>query len=97
MSDFRYPNPDFCPALTKANIDAWVRYGQPGGHFLTAVLENNLSAAIGHGDLDNLAALHHIVSYLYNRCPGACWGSPEKVKEWPALLAKRGIDKFETD
>lgn len=92
-----YPNPDLCPPFTKDMIDRWVKEAIPGGHFLTAVLSNDLLGAVSHGDQDNRDGLVHIVSYLYNRCPGACWGSPEKVKEWPGLLAKRGIDQFETD
>ena len=52
------------------------------GHFLTAVLENNLSEAVGHADDDNLRNLPAFVGYLYNEMPSPCWGSPEKVKAW---------------
>jgi len=65
--------------------DALVRYastGGPLGHFLTAVVENNLVEAISRADDANGAALGAIVSYCYNELPGGCWGSPEKVKAW---------------
>lgn len=90
-----YPNPDLCPPFTKECIDRWVRYAQPTGHFLSAVLSNDLKEAVARADSDNLAGLVHIVAYLYNRCPSGCWGSPERVREWPVLLAKKGIDSFE--
>lgn len=91
MSD-EYAN---IPEITKLAIDEWVRYARPTGHFLTNVLRNDLSGAVGYADEANLAALGSITRYLYNRCPGACWGSPTKVTEWPTLLAKAGIDQFE--
>ncbi len=52
------------------------------GDFLTAVLENNLSEAVGRADDENLANLPAFVSYLYNEAPAPCWGSKEKVKAW---------------
>jgi hypothetical protein len=32
-----------------------------------------------------------IVSYLYNEVPGLCWGSPERVADWP-----RACDQLRT-
>ena len=54
---------------------------QPGG-FLTAVLENDLTAAVATADLHNIAIIPTYVSYIYNNLPKNCWGSKEKVKEW---------------
>ena len=54
------------------------------GSFLTAVLENNLSEAVGRADIRSLYILPIIVCWLYNEAPGSCWGSPEKVKAWVA-------------
>ena len=46
------------------------------------MLKNNLSAAVSHGDRENIAALQVIVLYAYNEMPGDCWGSPERVAAW---------------
>ena len=54
---------------------------QPGG-FLTAVLENDLTAAVATADLHNIEIIPIYVSYIYNELPMKCWGSKEKVKEW---------------
>lgn len=56
------------------------------GHFLTAVLENNLREAVHRADEHNLANLPAYVYYLYNEAPAQCWGSPEKVKAWLTAL-----------
>ena len=66
-------------------LDSLKRYTEkhhPVGDFLTAVLENNLSEAVGKADDYNLINLPAFVGYLYNEAPSECWGSKEKVKEW---------------
>jgi len=70
----------------KNALDEWGKTGHPVGGFLSAVLSNNLSEAVGRADLENLWAIPAIVAYLYNEVPGACWGSPAKVKAWPKLV-----------
>lgn len=77
-----YPNPDLCPQSIKNSLNNYIVNRVPTGDFLRAVLENNLRESIGRADDNNLPVLHHIVSFLYNECPAACWGSPEKVKKW---------------
>jgi hypothetical protein len=59
---------------------------QPG-HFLMAVLSNDLAGAFGRGDTENLAALQAYVMFLVNAVPGAAWGSPDRVTAW--LMAPR--------
>lgn len=54
------------------------------GHFLMAVLENNLKEAVHRADEHNLENLPAYVHYLYNKAPSQCWGSPEKVSKWLA-------------
>lgn len=36
--------------------------------------------AMGRVDEDNRKDLHKICSYIYNKIPSTCHGSPEKVK-----------------
>lgn len=63
-------------------LQRWVQLALPTGGFLWAVLTNDLRGAIERGDEGALDNLPHIVAYLYNDCPSACWGSPEKVRAW---------------
>lgn len=65
--------------------DALVRYVNDHdevGHFLTAVLENNLRGAIQFGDIEAIAGLPAIVRWLFNRAPSGCWGSREAMAAW---------------
>jgi len=63
-------------------INRHVLHHQPVGHFLTAVLCNNLREAFARADNGNQKVLFQIVSYCHNQIPGVCWGTPEKVKAW---------------
>ncbi len=66
-------------------LDGLKRYIEehcPVGDFLTAVLRNDLSEAVGKADDYNLKNLPAFVGYLYNEAPSQCWGSKEKVKKW---------------
>jgi hypothetical protein len=70
------------PKFTKDAIDRYVATGRGGGHFLAAVLENNLKNAFYHADANNIAHMQDIIYYCYNHIPSECWGSKEKVKAW---------------
>ena len=72
------------PGHIKASIDRYVKDRVPTGSFLHAVLTNNLFRAVARADNENLSHLPEIVTFVYNEIPSACWGSPEKVKEWLA-------------
>ena len=57
---------------------------QPG-HFLTAVLSNDLMEAFSRADLTNRDAMHGYTMWLYNYAPGrasGAWGSAKAVEEW---------------
>lgn len=54
----------------------------PPGHFLTAVLMNDLKEAVARGDDENLARLANYVRFFYNHAPAMCWGSEKKVTDW---------------
>lgn len=66
----------------------YVVYGLQPGHFLTAVLTNNLKEACARGDETNLAALVNYVRFFYWAVPIACWGSEEAVARWLAQGAE---------
>lgn len=70
------------PDHMQESLDAYIANGRPVGGFLTAVLENNLSQAMGRADDDNLANLPAYSAFLYNEAPSQCHGSREKVFAW---------------
>ena len=70
-------------------ITAYVETGRPVGHFLAAVLSNDLFEAATRADDKNLEALVGWVRFLYNYAPSACWGSPAAVESWLADGARR--------
>jgi len=63
-------------------IRAHVVDRHPTGDFLTSLLRNDLKEAVQRADRHNLAQLVDWCQLLYNYCPSACWGTPEKVKTW---------------
>lgn len=70
------------PEDIRRGLERYVKERIPTGHFLRAVLENDLTEAFGRADLDNREALFDIVQYVYNELPMTCWGSKDKVNEW---------------
>jgi len=78
------------PQRVKYAIDRHVEVGQPCGHFVTAVLENNLREAFMRADENSEAAMREIVMYCYNEIPSPSWGSKEKVDEWRVMGGLEG-------
>ena len=73
---------DNIPDAILLAINNHVLRGQNCGHFVTAVLSNDLIEAVNRADDECQKCLRSIVRYLYNRCPGGCWGSKKKMEEW---------------
>lgn len=72
------------PEHTLRALDGYIQEHRPIGHFLTAVLSNDLRDAVGYADPDNEAALCDIVRYLHNCAPSICLGSLDSVAAWIA-------------
>ena len=70
------------PGGLRDGLIHYVAERRPVGHFLTAVLENNLREAMARADSDSRAKLYQIVFFLYNYTPAPCWGSVQNVNEW---------------
>ena len=70
------------PQSTQDSLEAYASKGVPTGGFLRAVLENDLTEAIGRADEHNIRAIQNIVSWVYNEAPSICHGSSEKVEAW---------------
>ena len=52
------------------------------GHFVTAVLENDLTEAVFRADNNSLAGLADIVRYVHWEIPHNSHGSKSKVTAW---------------
>ena len=70
------------PERMMPGIRLYVEHGLQPGSFLSAIIQNNLSEAVGRADSENLKNIPAFVAYFYNECPSNCWGSPEKMKSW---------------
>jgi hypothetical protein len=57
------------------------RYIRPG-HFLMAVLSNDLEGAVMRADDHNYKHLSDVVVWVCNNIPGDAWGNPTKVNAW---------------
>ncbi len=68
-----------------SSVDRYVLRGVPTGSFLEAVISNDLREAMARADEGSRACLFELVTYLHNDCPGGCWGSPERYRDWMAM------------
>lgn len=74
----------YIPERMMGGIKRYVEHGIEPGSFLTAIIQNDLKTAVAHADNENMQNLPAYVSYFYNECPLACWGSPHKMEAWIA-------------
>ena len=81
-----HANWNLIPEHIRPGVELWISRGVPPGSFLSAVICNDLSGAIGRADSINGERLRDIVSFFYMEAPSPCWGSPEKAQAW----AERG-------
>lgn len=70
------------PKHMHGGVIRYVVYGIEPGHFLDALMSNDLKEAFGRADEENIAAMHAWIKWFYNEAPGTCWGSPERVDQW---------------
>ena len=81
ISEFRFHGKSI-PARMHGGIERYLANRIEPGHFLMAVLCNDLKEACGRADDENIELLPVYVAYLYNEAPSACWGSYDKVRAW---------------
>lgn len=70
------------PDHTRGAIERYVFDRYEPGSFLTAVLCNDLMAAVARADSQNYMALKEICQFIYNEVPSSAWGSPKNVANW---------------
>ena len=84
---------DLIPSETMGGLRRYVDYGVPAGHFLMAVLENDLFQACAHADTPNMEGLIALVTWIYNREPHGCYGSRKIVDSW---MSHDGLNGHQT-
>ena len=82
---YNFEFPDSFGELLCRSLENWIEHGTRPGHFVTAVLTNNLFEAIARADSNNVKLLPDIVRWVYSHAPSSCWGTEEKMKEWKGL------------
>ena len=88
MTPDAYGDPVFLqlPLATQEGLARYIEARRPPGHFLTAVLSNDLTEAVNRADSDNAVALSACVQWLVWHAPSLCWGSRRKVEAWLAYI-----------
>ena len=78
------------PSHLHEGLLEYVVCGRPTGHFLEAVLSNDLREACCRVDITHKGCLFDLVFFLYNFAPQGCWGSTENVIAWRNNGGMRG-------
>lgn len=63
-------------------VSRYLEHGISPGHFLTAVISNNLKECVARADCENMRLLPEYVKFFYNCVPGGCWGSQHSFDVW---------------
>jgi hypothetical protein len=69
----------------KDSLHLYVEHGLQPGHFLTAVLQNDLGETLARADESSRDNLFAIYGYIANHLPASCHGSPAAVAAWVAV------------
>lgn len=77
--DIRY---EMLPENLREGVQLYFERGCPPGHFLKAVICNDLVDAVGRADLNNQRNLAEIVKFFVNYIPAVAWGSEESYQQW---------------
>ena len=70
------------PDAMIGGVKRYIERGTRPGHFLSAVIVNDLYEAVGRADESNSKALSAWVKFFYNDAPGSCWGSENALNHW---------------
>ena len=78
------------PPHLQQGLCAYLLHGRRPGHFLQALLKNDLTEAITRyaGDLNDL---HTILIWLLNAVPRPALGSPQDVERW---ITKKSLEQW---
>lgn len=70
------------PRSILEDLYAYVEVRQPVGHFVGAVLSNDLLESFARADKQSADAMPIIVAFIWNEVRHDCYGSPEHVHVW---------------
>jgi hypothetical protein len=70
------------PEDAHESLVLYIELGVRPGHFLGAILINDLVGAVGRADETNAPLLAYYVAWLYAAAPSKSWGSPANVSAW---------------
>lgn len=77
------------PEHMQDGMRLYLEKGIPPGHFMTALLSNDLMGAMGRADDINRHRIFDLCAFLYNQAPIGSYGSPEKFDDW---IKSGGLD-----
>lgn len=80
------------PEGLQGSMQRYIENGIQTGHFLKAVLSNDLFGAVSRADGTNIKILPEIVRWIYNEAPSTCWGNEEKVQAWQGTAKEEGYE-----
>jgi hypothetical protein len=70
------------PDYMHGGIIRFYEHGIGPGGFLTAVIDNDLSLAVGSADALNVTLLPNYVRWFYWHAPAGSWGFPGAVEKY---------------
>lgn len=70
------------PDYMQNSLVEYIMTGRPVGHFLSAVLENQLKEAVNRADDLNQSKLVNYMKFLWNHAPNGCYGYEGVMKYW---------------
>ena len=73
---------DSIPINLHGGLVRHILAGEPVGHFLSALLTNDLMETVVLADPESLANIRPLCIFLNNSTPPLCHGSHAKVKAW---------------
>ena len=90
MNTIHERTPDYSklPERMWGAIYRYIEHGIPPGHFLSAVICNDLREACARADDENRSLLFEYVRFFHCYAPISCWGSEGKFVEW---VKRRGL------
>jgi hypothetical protein len=69
----------------------YIEQGIEPGSFMVAILSNDLMGAFQRADHVNVEFMRHWADWLYNDCPMAARGKPERVENWIVNGGMKGL------
>lgn len=84
----RFDGEPLLPDYMRGGMRRYMEQRIPPGHFLTAVLSNDLMEACRRADDVNRYRLFDYCSWLYSYAPVGSFGSAENVRHWLTNQAK---------